>query len=63
MTDEKILKELKAINRRLERAEKCYTACYIIKVWIDCYDVRFETHGELLMKIENLVDKTLKGKK
>lgn len=62
MTDDKILKELKAINRRLERAEKCFTACCIIKTWIDFYGP-CETPGELLLKIENLVNETLKGKR
>lgn len=63
MTDDKILKELKAINRRLERAEKCFTVCCIIKTWLDTFDPRFETQGELLKQIKNLVNETLEGKR
>lgn len=61
MTEEKILKELKTINRRLDRAERCYKACCIISVWINNYDPRFETQGELIKQIKDLVGDTLKG--
>ena len=63
MTDEQILKELKAISKRLERMEKCYKAICIISTWISCFDPRFETVGDLIKQIENLCNETLKGKK
>lgn len=63
MADEKILKELKAINRRLERAERCYKVCCIIYTWCSTFDPRYETVGELMKKIESLVTETLHGKK
>ena len=63
MSEEKILKELKAINKRLERMEKCYKAVCVISVWIEAFDPRFETTGELIKHIKNLCDETLRGKK
>ena len=63
MSEEKILKELKAINKRLERIEKCYKAVAIISTWISCFDPRFETTGELIKHIKNLCEETLRGKK
>ena len=63
MSEEKILKELKSINKRLEQAEKGHRAVCIISTWIDVFDNRFETVGELIARIKNLCNETLKGKK
>jgi hypothetical protein len=61
--EEKFLKELKAINKRLERMEKAHRVICIISTLIDVFDPRFETTGELIKQIKNLCNETLKGKR
>ena len=63
MSEEKILKELKSINKRLDKIGRAHNAVCAISVWIDCFDPRFETVGDLIKQIKTLCDETLKGKR
>ncbi|MBR1951469.1 MAG: hypothetical protein IKA32_02775 [Lentisphaeria bacterium] len=56
---DKLAKALKAIERRLYAAEKGNRAIAIIHTWIEMYDQRFDTPGDLIRKIKELCNDVL----